>query len=59
MWWLLPFGATALAIAWLMLRSRPARPIAPDESMASLRRMQVAMEKPLPTQDRRERKPEQ
>jgi hypothetical protein len=56
MWWLLPIGVTALAVAWVMLRSRPARPAAPDESMEALRRMQLAMEKPLPGDVHRERK---
>lgn len=48
MWWLLPLGATALAIAWVMLRSRPERPTQPHEGMESLQRMRQALEKPMP-----------
>lgn len=51
MWWLLPLGATALAIAWVMLRGRPARPAQPHEGIESLRRMQDALQKPLPQGD--------
>jgi hypothetical protein len=52
MWWLIPIGATILAIAWAMLRSRPARPISTDESMESLRRMQAALNRQMPGTDR-------
>lgn len=52
LWWLIPIGATILAIAWAMLRSRPARPISTDESMDSLRRMQAALDRQLPGTDR-------
>jgi hypothetical protein len=52
MWWLIPIGATILAIAWAMLRSRPARPISTDESMDSLRRMQAALNRQMPGIDR-------
>ena len=51
MWWLLPLGATALAIAWVMLRGRPTRPSQPHEGIESLRRMQHALQKPLPHGD--------
>jgi len=54
MWWLIPIGATVLAIAWAMLRSRPARPISTDEGIDSLRRMQDAMNRQLPSADRSE-----
>lgn len=54
MWLLIPIGATLLAIAWAMLRSRPTRPISADEGIDSLRRMQDAMNRQLPGADRSE-----
>jgi hypothetical protein len=54
LWWLIPIGATILAVAWAMFRSRPARPISTDESMDSLRRMQAALDRKLPDTDRSE-----
>lgn len=48
MWWLIPIGATVLALGFVLLRGRPARPAAPADSMENLRRMQQAMERPLP-----------
>ncbi len=50
-WWLIPIGATVLAIAFVALRSRPARPQDPKDSIAALRAMQVAMERPMPELD--------
>jgi hypothetical protein len=50
-WWLIPIGATVLAIVFVMLRSRPSKPTTPTDSMESLRRMQKAMERPLPGDD--------
>lgn len=47
-WWLIPIGATVLAVLFVMLRARPAKPTTAEDSMASLRRMQRAMERPLP-----------
>ncbi len=49
MWWLIPIGATVLALGFVLLRSRPARPTTAEDSMQSLRRMQQAMERPLPS----------
>ena len=47
-WWLIPIGATVLAVLFVMLRSRPAKPATAEDGMTSLRRMQEAMERPLP-----------
>jgi hypothetical protein len=50
LWWLIPIGATVLAVAWAMYRARPERPTEAIEGMEHLRRMQLAMERPLPQQ---------
>lgn len=47
-WWLIPLAATALAIAWVALRSRPRKPTGAARAMDDLRRFQDAMERPLP-----------
>lgn len=52
MWWLIPIGATVLAVGFVMLRGRPTKPTAARDSMQNLRAMQKAMERPLPS-DRR------
>jgi hypothetical protein len=49
-WWLIPIGATVLAVLFVMLRSRPSKPTSAEDAMTSLRRMQEAMERPLPDQ---------
>ena len=41
-------GATVLAVAWAIYRARPERPTEAIEGMEHLRRMQLAMERPLP-----------
>ena len=51
LWWLIPIGATIIAVLWVSLRSRPAKPMDGHDGMARLRRFQHAMERPLP-QDR-------
>ena len=51
LWWLIPIGTTALAILYVVYRSRPAKPIDPRDSMENLRRLQDAMERPLPDLD--------
>ena len=48
-WWLIPIGATVLAVLFVMLRSRPDKPTTAEDSMERLRRMQEAMERPLPS----------
>lgn len=47
-WWLIPLVATILAVLFVMLRSRPAKPTTAEDSMQRLRRMQEAMERPMP-----------
>ena len=47
-WWLIPIAATILAVLFVMLRSRPAKPTTAEDSMERLRRMQEAMERPMP-----------
>ena len=44
-WWLIPIGATVLAVLFVMLRSRPSKPTSAEDAMTSLRRMQEAMER--------------
>jgi len=58
LWWLIPIGATVLAVAWAMYRARPERPTEAIEGMEHLRRMQLAMERPLPQEspDKRRRR---
>jgi len=48
MWWLIPIGATLLAVGFVVLRSRPIRPMQAEEGMDRLQRMQEAMERPMP-----------
>ena len=48
-WWLIPIIATVLAVLFVMLRSRPAKPTTAEDSMERLRRMQEAMERPMPS----------
>lgn len=47
-WWLIPIGATILAVGFVILRGRPQKPTTAQDSMANLRRMQQAMERPMP-----------
>ncbi len=49
-WWLIPLIATVLAAAFLALRSRPDKPTTAEDAMESMRRMQEAMERPMPPQ---------
>lgn len=49
LWWLIPLGATLLALGFVVLRNRPAKPTTAEDSMENLRRMQQAMERPLPS----------
>ncbi|MDP4804847.1 MAG: hypothetical protein NWR45_07845 [Candidatus Nanopelagicales bacterium] len=48
MWWLIPIGATLLAVGYVIFRSRPTRPMQAEEGMDRLQRMQQAMERPMP-----------
>lgn len=56
-WWLIPIGATALALAWAALRTRPTREPDPHEAMADQARFREAMERPLPRLEARPRDP--
>ena len=47
-WWLIPVVATVLAVLFVMLRSRPAKPTTAEDAMENLRRMQEAMDRPMP-----------
>ncbi len=47
-WWLIPIGATVLAVLFVMFRSRPTKPASVEDGMTSLKRMAQAMERPLP-----------
>jgi hypothetical protein len=48
-WWLIPLAATVLAVLFVTLRNRPAKPTTAEDSMERLRRMQEAMERPMPS----------
>ena len=48
-WWLIPVGATVLAVLFVMLRSRPSKPSTAEDSMQRLKRMQEAMDRPMPS----------
>jgi len=52
-WWLIPIGATAIALAWAALRTRPTRQPDPHTAMADQARFREAMERPLPRLDAR------
>ncbi|MFA7323255.1 MAG: hypothetical protein WC005_02745 [Candidatus Nanopelagicales bacterium] len=48
MWWLIPVGATLLAVGYAVYRGRPERPMEGAEGMQTLRAFQDAMNRPLP-----------
>jgi len=48
MWWLIPLGATFLAVGYAMYRGRPERPMEGQEGMQTLRAFQEAMNRPMP-----------
>lgn len=52
LWWLIPIGATVLAVLWAMLRARPDKPMEGHDGMASLDRFRDAMQRPMPGEDR-------
>lgn len=52
-WWLIPIGATAIALAWAALRTRPTRQPDPHTAMADQAKFREAMERPLPRLDGR------
>lgn len=47
-WWLIPLGATLLALVWAAMRSRPRRAVDPHSSIADMDRFRAAMGRPLP-----------
>ncbi|MBU6311595.1 MAG: hypothetical protein KGN38_03600 [Actinomycetales bacterium] len=48
LWWLIPVGATLLALAWAALRSRPRRPLDTHSSLGDMARFRAAMRRPMP-----------
>lgn len=53
LWWLIPLCATVAAVLFVMVRSRPSKPTTAEDSMERLRRMQAAMERPMPGEQAR------
>lgn len=51
MWWLIPIGATLLALLWAAWRSRPARQINMHTSIHDQARFTAAMRRPMPRPD--------
>lgn len=51
MWWLIPIGATLLALMWAAWRSRPARQVDMHTSMHEQARFKAAMRRPMPSAD--------
>ena len=49
MWWLIPLFATFLAVGYAMYRGRPERPMEGQEGMQTLRAIQEAMDRPMPS----------
>lgn len=52
-WWLIPIGATVIAVLFVVLRSRTPQQAPPRDSIEGMRRMQQAMERPLPGETNR------
>lgn len=50
MWWLIPLGATLLALAWAASRSRPRRAAGTHETVGDMARFRAAMDRPLPSE---------
>ncbi len=48
LWWLIPLGATLIALTWATARSRPRRMADTHETVGDLARFRAAMRKPLP-----------
>lgn len=48
-WWLIPLGATLLAVVWVSWRSRPRRPAEAEDAIATRQKFKAAMERPLPS----------
>lgn len=52
LWWLIPLGATLVALGWAALRSRPAKVVDAHSSVGEMERFRHAMGKPMPEDDR-------
>ena len=50
LWWLIPLGATLLALAWAAARSRPRRVADTHETVGDMARFRAAMRRPLPAE---------
>ena len=48
LWWLIPLGATLLALAWAAWRSRPERAVDVHTSISNQARFNAAMGRPVP-----------
>lgn len=49
LWWLIPLGATALAIAWVGWMNRPRPPADTHDTVAEHRRFREAMGRDVPS----------
>lgn len=47
MWWLIPLGATLLALVWAAWRSRPERTVDMHTSISNQARFNAAMRRPV------------
>ena len=50
LWWLIPLGATLIALAWAASRSRPRRVADTHETVGDMARFRAAMRRPLPAE---------
>lgn len=48
LWWLIPLGATLIALAWAAARSRPRRAADTHETVGDMARFRAAMRRPMP-----------
>jgi hypothetical protein len=48
LWWLIPLGATLIALVWAASRSRPKRIADTHETVGDMARFRAAMRRPLP-----------
>jgi len=48
LWWLIPIGATLVALGWAAMRSRPRRTVDTHESVSGMMRFTEAMRRPMP-----------
>lgn len=48
LWWLIPMGATLIALVWAASRSRPKRVADTHETVGDMARFRAAMRRPLP-----------